>query len=88
MTDSPLPRALAALTGLAVGDALGMPSQTLSRDTIRARYGRIADFVAPFADHPVSHGLGAAQVTDDTEQALLRGCASPRPPRRCPRGRR
>ncbi|WP_138465848.1 ADP-ribosylglycohydrolase family protein [Poseidonocella sp. HB161398] len=72
MTDtSPFPRALAALTGLAMGDALGMPAQTLPRETIRARYGRIEDFVAPFDGHPVSHGLGPAQVTDDTEQALL-----------------
>ena len=64
-------RALAALTGLAVGDALGMPGQTLSRADIRARYGRIEGFVAPFEGHPVSHGLRAAQITDDTEQTLL-----------------
>jgi ADP-ribosylglycohydrolase len=64
-------RALAALTGLALGDALGMPSQTLDRVAIRATYGRIDGFRAPVEDHPVSHGLHAAQVTDDTEQALL-----------------
>lgn len=66
-----LDRALGALTGVAIGDALGMPSQTLSRAQIATQYGRITDFVAPFDDHPVSHGLGAAQVTDDTEQTLL-----------------
>ena len=38
-------RATAALFGLAVGDAMGMPSQTLSRARIRALYGHIADFV-------------------------------------------
>jgi ADP-ribosylglycohydrolase len=64
-------RAKAALLGVALGDALGMPSQTLSRTDIVARYGRITDFVPPFEGHPVSHGLGAAMVTDDTEQALL-----------------
>jgi ADP-ribosylglycohydrolase len=64
-------RALGALTGVALGDALGMPSQTLSRVRIAEVYGRIEDFVAPFHDHPVSHGLRAAQVTDDTEQTLL-----------------
>lgn len=70
--DSPeLDRAIAALTGVAVGDALGMPSQTLPRDEIRTRYGTITDFVAPFAGHPVSHGLEAANVTDDTEQTML-----------------
>jgi ADP-ribosylglycohydrolase len=64
-------RALGALTGVALGDALGMPAQTLSRPQIARAYGRIGDFVAPFDDHPVSHGLCAAQVTDDTEQTLL-----------------
>ncbi|MEM7045804.1 MAG: ADP-ribosylglycohydrolase family protein, partial [Pseudomonadota bacterium] len=64
-------RALAALAGLAVGDALGMPSQAMTRSDIAAAYGRITDFVAPLADHPISHGLEAASVTDDTEQSLL-----------------
>ncbi|GGG76284.1 ADP-ribosylglycohydrolase [Salipiger pallidus] len=64
-------RALAALQGLAVGDALGMPAQTLPRSEIAARYGRITGFIAPFDGHPVSHGLSAAQITDDTEQTLL-----------------
>ena len=62
---------MATLYGLALGDALGMPSQTLTRDEIRQHYGVIEEFVAPFAGHPVSDGLSAAQVTDDTEQALL-----------------
>jgi ADP-ribosylglycohydrolase len=66
-----LDRALGALTGVAVGDALGMPAQTLQRLEIQERYGRITGFVAPFDGHPVSHGLRAAQVTDDTEQTLL-----------------
>ncbi len=56
---------------MAVGDALGMPAQTLSRSEIKQHYGTIDTFVAPYADHPVSHGLNAAQVTDDTEQAFL-----------------
>ena len=64
-------RAMAALTGLAVGDALGMPSQAMTRPDIAAAYGRITDFIAPIADHPISHGLTAASVTDDTEQTLL-----------------
>jgi ADP-ribosylglycohydrolase len=66
-----LDRALGALVGVAVGDALGMPAQTLDRAEILHHYGRIEGFVAPFDDHPVSHGLGPAQVTDDTEQTLL-----------------
>jgi ADP-ribosylglycohydrolase len=64
-------RACGALMGVAIGDALGMPSQTLSREDITRHYGVISTFLAPYPDHPVSHGLQAAQVTDDTEQALL-----------------
>jgi len=67
----PLDRAMGALTGVAMGDAMGMPAQTLSRQMIAASYGRITGFVAPVAGHPVSHGLVAAQITDDTEQTLL-----------------
>ena len=64
-------RAAGALWGLALGDALGMPTQVLSPQAIARRYGRIDGFVAPDADHPVSHGLPAAAVTDDTEQTML-----------------
>jgi ADP-ribosylglycohydrolase len=64
-------RANGALIGVALGDALGMPTQTLSRAEIAKAYGPIRGFVAPYPDHPVSHGLHAAQITDDTEQTLL-----------------
>lgn len=64
-------RAEAALLGGAIGDALGMPTQTLSQDAIKSSYGVITDFVAPVEGHPVSHGLIAGSVTDDTEQTLL-----------------
>lgn len=63
-------RALGALTGLAIGDALGMPTQTLPRETISAS-GGITGFRAAAPDHPLAHGLPAGHVTDDTEQALL-----------------
>jgi ADP-ribosylglycohydrolase len=64
-------RAVAAMTGVALGDALGMPTQTLTPTDIVRNYGEVVDFVAPYPGHPVSHGLGAAMVTDDTEQSLL-----------------
>lgn len=64
-------RARAALIGGALGDAMGMPTQLLSADQIAARYGHVEDFVAPDADHPVSKGLEAGAITDDTEQTLL-----------------
>ncbi|MES0043227.1 ADP-ribosylglycohydrolase family protein [Mesorhizobium sp. M0091] len=68
-----LDRALGALVGGALGDALGMPTQLLSPARIAELYGHVEDFVAPFADHPVSKGLVAGTITDDTEQALLLG---------------
>ena len=64
-------RAAGALLGGALGDALGMPTQTLSPEAIRAAFGRVEGFVAADPDHPVSHGLSAGTVTDDTEQTLL-----------------
>lgn len=65
-------RALATLVGMAVGDALGMPTQSLPRSLIVARYGpRITTLVPAPDDHPIAAGLPAGCVTDDTEQALL-----------------
>ncbi|MEQ9490584.1 MAG: ADP-ribosylglycohydrolase family protein [Alphaproteobacteria bacterium] len=66
-----LDRATGALWGVAIGDALGMPSQTLTRTQISDAYGWIDDFVDPVGGHPVSHGLKAGAITDDTEQTLL-----------------
>jgi ADP-ribosylglycohydrolase len=65
-------RALGALYGLATGDALGMPTQSLPRTEIVARYGPLVDTFWPGpAGHPLAAGLPAGTVTDDTEQALL-----------------
>lgn len=64
-------RATAALLGGALGDALGMPTQLLSPAGIERAYGFVDRFVTPAADHPVSKGLAAGTVTDDTEQTLL-----------------
>jgi ADP-ribosylglycohydrolase len=65
-------RARGCLYGLAIGDALGMPTQTFSRETISERYGAlVADFADAPADSPIAAGLPAGSVTDDTEQALL-----------------
>jgi len=65
-------RALGALYGLAVGDALGMPTQSLSRAEIESRYGELVTTFWPGPpDHPLAAGLPAGTVTDDTEQAVL-----------------
>ena len=64
-------RALGALVGLAVGDALGMPTQGLSREHVRSVFGRITGLLPAPDDNPISAGLPAGSITDDTEQALL-----------------
>jgi ADP-ribosylglycohydrolase len=64
-------RALGALYGLAVGDALGMPTQTLSRDAVRELFGDVTWFHDGPGVNPVSRGLPAGSVTDDTDQALI-----------------
>ena len=64
-------RAHGALAGLALGDALGMPTQAMSPAQIRAVYGRITGLVDGDASQPYAPGMPAGSVTDDTEQALL-----------------
>ena len=66
-------RAVGALVGLAVGDALGMPTQCLSHETIRARYGVLDDFHPGPDDNDISRGMPAGRVTDDTDQAVILG---------------
>jgi ADP-ribosylglycohydrolase len=67
-------RARGALYGLAVGDALGMPTQLLSRQEIRARWGSLLTGFEPAPPgHPIAAGMPAGAVTDDTEQAVMLG---------------
>jgi ADP-ribosylglycohydrolase len=67
-------RARGALYGLAIGDALGMPSQMLSRREIVERWGEfLTGFEPAPPGHPIAAGLPAGAVTDDTEQAVLLG---------------
>jgi ADP-ribosylglycohydrolase len=64
-------RALGALYGLAIGDALGMPTQLLSHDQVGTHFGRIDGFREAPPDHRIAAGLPAGSITNDTEQALL-----------------
>jgi ADP-ribosylglycohydrolase len=67
-------RGLGALLGLAIGDALGMPTQLLSRAEIVAGYGPVLGGFEPAPPgHPIAAGMAAGQVTDDTEQAVILG---------------
>ena len=67
-------RARGALYGLAIGDALGMPTQLLSRREIVERWGSfLTGFEPAPPGHPIAAGLPAGAITDDTEQAVLLG---------------
>jgi ADP-ribosylglycohydrolase len=67
-----LTRARGALYGLAIGDALGMPTQMLSRAEIVRRWGPLLRGFEPAPPgHPIAGGMPAGAVTDDTEQAVL-----------------
>jgi ADP-ribosylglycohydrolase len=67
-------RARGALYGLAIGDALGMPTEMLSRREIVERWGGfLGGFEPAPPGHPIAAGLPAGAITDDTEQAVLLG---------------
>ncbi len=44
MTDDYIDRARAALWGLAIGDALGMPTQMMSHDDVLRQFGELDGF--------------------------------------------
>ncbi|MEU5958047.1 ADP-ribosylglycohydrolase family protein [Streptomyces sp. NPDC047525] len=74
MTTAPpdlLDRALGAFYGLALGDALGMPTQVMSREDVVRVYGALTGFEPARDDNPVSAGMPAGAVTDDTDQAVI-----------------
>jgi len=65
-------RCVATLTGLAIGDALGMPTQSLAREEVVMQFEPVLSRFYPSSpEHPFAPGLAAATVTDDTEQTLL-----------------
>jgi ADP-ribosylglycohydrolase len=73
-TAGPGGRARGALYGLAIGDALGMPTQMMPRPDIVSRWGPMLTGFEPAPPrHPIAAGQPAGMVTDDTEQAVLLG---------------
>lgn len=64
-------RALGALYGVAVGDALGMPTQDLDPGTIARDYGQITGFLPAGPNQIIAAGQSAGTITDDTEQMVL-----------------
>ncbi|WP_376795647.1 ADP-ribosylglycohydrolase family protein [Thermogemmatispora sp.] len=66
-----LRRAQGALLGLAIGDALGMPTQMLPRSLVAQLFPALEGFEAGPQQNAISAGQPAGRVTDDTQQALL-----------------
>ncbi|MCR4403341.1 MAG: ADP-ribosylglycohydrolase family protein [Firmicutes bacterium] len=60
-------RATGCLAGLAVGDAMGMAVEFMTREEIRKQFRRVDRFLQPLPGH-VHTGTPAGRVTDDTEQ--------------------
>ncbi|HEX7993441.1 MAG TPA: ADP-ribosylglycohydrolase family protein [Streptosporangiaceae bacterium] len=72
-TDGRTDRARGAMLGLAIGDALGMPTQMMSRERIRQLLGSLTGFVSAPIENEISSGTAAGRVTDDTDQAVIMG---------------
>lgn len=64
-------RALGAFYGLAIGDALGMPTQFLSRQTVKDLFGVVDEFRPGPDENEISAGMAAGTITDDTHQAVI-----------------
>jgi ADP-ribosylglycohydrolase len=62
-------RILGCLTGLAVGDALGMPAEMLTQEQIRKEFGWVDSLKSAPSWHP-HHLLAPGRITDDTGQML------------------
>ena len=65
-------RAMGAMAGLALGDALGMPTQSMSAEQICRYYGGpITKLMNAVPQQPIAPNMKAGAVTDDTEQAFV-----------------
>jgi ADP-ribosylglycohydrolase len=69
--DSILSRAIGCLAGVAIGDAMGMPTFGFSPDQIREKFGKVTNFMDAPTGHMIHDGLKAGQVTDDTHITLV-----------------
>lgn len=57
--------------GMAIGDAMGMPSELWSRRKVKAYFGRIDTFLDGPRENEVARLYQKGQFTDDTAQALV-----------------
>lgn len=71
MNDQLRDRVLGSFYGVALGDAMGMPSELWPREKVLAHFGEITEFLPGPDGHFVVDGYIAGQVTDDTQQTLM-----------------
>ena len=63
-------KSVGCLVGLAIGDALGMPTEGIGKTLLKELYGgAVQGYENPSPHYPNSH-LKAGQWTDDTRQAI------------------
>ncbi|MBA7635202.1 hypothetical protein ES703_42803 [subsurface metagenome] len=71
-----------ALEAFAVGDALGMPTEFMTHEAIKSKFGLVEKLLDPSVS-PIHPNLKKGQITDDTEQNLYlietyyRSCSLP-----------
>ena len=65
-----LDRFRGCLYGVAVGDALGMPTEGYTAEEIRSKFGIVRDMM-PAPEGHFHTGLLAGRFTDDTEETLM-----------------
>lgn len=63
-------KVIGSLVGVALGDAMGMPSQLWPREKVKEYFGIIDGFLPGPDEHRVVNGFKAGTFTDDTGQAL------------------
>ena len=64
-------RVLGSFYGVALGDAMGMPSELWPRARVLEHFGRITEFLPGPAGHFIVDGYIAGQITDDTQQTIM-----------------
>ena len=64
-------RIYGALMGVALGDAMGMPSEFWSRSRITRYFGKITTFLPAPKENEITRGLKAGEITDDTHMTII-----------------
>jgi len=65
-------KAYGTLLGVAVGDALGMPSSMMSPEAIKETFKeKITSFLPAPEGHVIHFGMKAGEITDDTQQTMI-----------------